>query len=77
MLGEINRQAQAIGLNQGGTFAKSLSVFTMGGGQGTTSAAVIKNGSVSVDLSQSTVTPRVWACKACRRWANSSRGSER
>jgi flagellin len=54
VLGEINRQAQAIGLNQGGTFAKSLSVF-MGGGQGANSAAVIKNGSVSVDLSQSTV----------------------
>jgi len=54
VLSEIDRQAQAIGLNQGGTFAKSLSVF-MGGGQGATSAAVIKNGSVSVDLSQSTV----------------------
>ena len=54
VLGEINRQAQAIGLNQGGTFAKSLSVF-MGGGKGTSSAAVITNGSVSIDLSQSTV----------------------
>lgn len=54
VLGEINRQAQAIGLNQGGTFAKNLSVF-IGGGQGTTSQAVINNGSVSVDLSNSTV----------------------
>jgi flagellin len=54
VLGEINRQAQAIGLNQGGTFAKSLSVF-MGGGRGATSAAVINNGSVSVDLTRSTV----------------------
>src|SRR5271166_701350 len=27
VLGEINREAQSIGLNQGGTFAKALSVF--------------------------------------------------
>jgi flagellin len=54
VLGEIDRQAQSIGLNQGGTFAKSLSVF-IGGGKGTTNAAVISNGSVAVDLSSSTV----------------------
>jgi flagellin len=54
VLTEINRQAQAIGLNQGGTFAKSLSVF-IGGGDGTTAAAAIANGSVAVDLSGSTV----------------------
>jgi flagellin len=54
VLGEIDRQAQAIGLNTGGTFAKNLSVF-IGGGKGTDSAAVITNGSVSVDLSKSTV----------------------
>jgi flagellin len=54
VLGEIDRQAQAVGLNTGGTFAKNLSVF-IGGGQGSTSAAVITNGSVSVDLSTSTV----------------------
>jgi flagellin len=54
VLGEIDRQAQAIGLNQGGTFAKSLSVF-IGGGNGTTAAAAVTNGSVAVDLSNSTV----------------------
>jgi flagellin len=54
VLGEIDRQAQAIGLNQGGQYAKVLGVF-IGGGQGTTSAAVITNGTVSVDLSKSTV----------------------
>jgi flagellin-like hook-associated protein FlgL len=54
VLGEINREAQAIGLNQGGTFAKSLSVF-VGGGAGSTAAAQTNNGSVSLDLSQSTV----------------------
>ncbi len=54
VLTEINRQAQAIGLNTGGTFAKNLSVF-IGGGQGTTAADVISNGSVSVNLGSATV----------------------
>ena len=59
VLQEIDRQAQSIGLNQGGTFAKNLSVF-IGGGRGasatdTNTQDVINNGSVSVDLSKSTV----------------------
>jgi len=54
VLGEINRQATSIGLNQGGTFAANLQVF-IGGGRGANGAAVIQNGSVNVDLSQSTV----------------------
>jgi flagellin len=54
VISEIDRQAQAIGLNQGGAFAKSLAVF-IGGGKGTTDASVISNGSVGVDLSKSTV----------------------
>jgi len=54
VLTEINRQAQAIGLNTGGTFAKNLSVF-IGGGQGNTAADVISNGSVSVNLGSATV----------------------
>lgn len=59
VLAEIDRQAQSIGLNQGGTFAKNLSVF-IGGGRGasvtdTNTQDVIDNGSVSVDLSKSTV----------------------
>jgi len=51
---EIDRQAQAIGLNTGGTFAKSLSVF-LGGGTGATAAATLANGVVTVNLSTSTV----------------------
>lgn len=54
VLSEIDRQAQSIGLNQGGTYAKTLSVF-IGGGQGTTSAGVIANGTVSVNLGTATV----------------------
>src|SRR6476659_10198242 len=43
VLSEIDRQAQAIGLNSGGDFAKSLSVF-VGGGRGSSNAAIISNG---------------------------------
>lgn len=54
VLTEIDRQATAIGLNVGGTFAKEMRVF-IGGGKGTNDAAVITNGSAAVDLAASTV----------------------
>jgi flagellin len=54
VIAEIDRQAQAIGLNQGGTFARNLSVF-IGGGKQSGSVSAISNGSVGLDLSSSTV----------------------
>jgi len=54
LTGEINRQAQAIGLSQGGALAKNLSVY-LGGGAGSTAAATLANGSVSINLTKSTV----------------------
>jgi flagellin len=54
VLNEINRQAQAIGLNQGGSLATNLSVF-IGGGQASGGITASSNGSVGVDLSQATV----------------------
>ena len=57
VLTEINRQAQAIGLNSGGEFAKYLSVF-IGGGTTSGSVSAIQNGSVGVDLTNSTVDTR-------------------
>jgi len=54
---EVDRQAKAIGLDTGGDFAKSLAVF-IGGGRnhaGEASTEQITNGSVSVDLTNSTV----------------------
>lgn len=54
---EIDRQAQAIGLNVGGAFAKNLSVF-VGGGRASGDTTAINNGSVGVDLSTSTVDSR-------------------
>ena len=57
VLSEIDRQAQSIGLNMNGEFARSLSVF-IGGGKASGSTTAIVNGSVSVDLSASTVDSR-------------------
>jgi flagellin len=54
LITEINRQAQAIGLNQGGTFAKNLQVF-IGGGKDSGGVSATTNGTVAIDLSTSTV----------------------
>jgi flagellin len=54
VLQEIDRQAQSIGLNTGGSFARSLSVF-IGGGKTSNGVSATANGSVAVDLSASTV----------------------
>lgn len=51
---EISRQSQSIGMNKGGQFATSLSVF-IGGGQGATSAAASTNGSIGLNLSNASV----------------------
>ncbi len=57
VLGEVNRQAQSIGLDTNGVFAKSLSVF-VGGGKTNNGVNSITNGSVTVDLSKSSVDAR-------------------
>ncbi len=57
VVAEIDRQAQAIGLNAGGSLAKSLSVF-IGGGRTSSGVSAITNGSVGVNLSTSTVDSR-------------------
>jgi len=56
VLSEVNRQAQAIGLNTGGTFAQALSVF-IGGGRASTSndSNAIQNGSINLNLTKSAV----------------------
>lgn len=54
VLAEIDRQAQSIGLNTGGEFARSLSVF-VGGGKSSNGINAIQNGASTVDLSNSTV----------------------
>ena len=54
VINEIDRQAQSIGLNTGGEFARSLSVF-VGGGKSSNGINAIQNGASKVDLSNSTV----------------------
>jgi flagellin-like hook-associated protein FlgL len=49
VVSEISQEAQSIGLNAGGQFAKSLSVF-VGGGQAGNGVTAVQNGSVGVDL---------------------------
>jgi len=51
---EVNRQAQSIGLNQGGQFATNLNVF-VGGGTASGNISASQNGTVSVNLSTATV----------------------
>jgi len=65
VLSEIDRQAQSIGLNTSGTFAKSLSVF-IGGGRSSGGTTAITNGSVGVDLSNSTVDSKSLGLKGVR-----------
>src|ERR1700678_1543221 len=54
VLTEVNRQAQAIGLNTGGQFAQDLSVY-IGGGTASGSISAIQKGSISINLSNATV----------------------
>jgi len=58
LLTEIDRQAQSIGLDTNGQFAKSLSVFVGGGKAAGTGGLSTSNGTVSVDLSKSSVDTR-------------------
>ena len=58
LLGEINRQAQAIGLDTGGQFAASLAVYVGGGKAAGTGVFSTSNGTVNIDLTASTVDSR-------------------
>jgi flagellin len=54
LITEVNRQAQAIGLNQNGSLAKSLSVY-IGGGQASATSTAATNSTVQIDLTGATV----------------------
>jgi flagellin len=58
LIAEIDRQAQSIGLDTNGQFAKSLSVFVGGGKTSGTGAISTANGEITVDLSKSSVDTR-------------------
>ena len=65
VIGEIDRQAQSVGLTTGGTFARSLSVF-IGGGRAASGITSTTNGSVAVDLSNATVDARSLGLRGVR-----------
>lgn len=73
VIGEIDRQAQVIGLNQGGTFAKALTVF-IGGGKASNGITATTNGSVTVDLGKSTVDSQSLGLKGVQ--ASGTTGSD-
>ena len=54
LVGEIDRQAQGIGLSTGGHFAKSMGVY-IGGGTTASGASDSGNGTVTLDLANSVV----------------------
>ncbi len=58
VLTEIDRQAQAVGLDPGGAFNAALSVF-IGGGRSNGGVSETTNGSVQVDLSNSAVNANI------------------
>src|SRR3954467_3359422 len=62
LLSEIDRQAQSIGLDQNGQFAKSLMVF-IGGGKSSTGAIDTSNGAISLDLRSASVDTRTLGLK--------------
>src|SRR5258705_6037857 len=63
LLTEIDRQAQSIGLDQNGQFARSLSVFIGGGKSSGTGAIDTANGSITDDLRRSAVDTRTLGLK--------------
>ena len=71
LLTEVDREAQSIGLNTGGQFQKSLSVY-VGGGTTSTGAFSTSNGTVNVDLSNSAVDTQALGLKGMQVVAGST-----
>ncbi len=63
LLKEIDRQAQAVGLDQGGLYAKSLSVFVGGGRSAGIGAVDTGNGTVKLDLAGAAVDTKSLSLK--------------
>ncbi len=74
VLDEIDRQAQAVGLDSSGAFARSLSIF-IGGGRGHSgdaSSVAITNGTVAVDLSHSLIDSKNLGLKGVQAFGGTS-----
>ncbi|WP_321473318.1 flagellin [uncultured Paludibaculum sp.] len=71
LLKEIDRQAQAVGLDQGGLYAKSLSVFVGGGRSAALGAVDTSNGTVKLDLAAAAVDTKSLSLKGMQAVAGS------
>jgi flagellin len=71
VVSEITRQATSIGMNQGGQFAQALNVF-IGGGKGASANAATQNGTISMDLSKSSVDAQSLGLQGVQASGNSS-----
>ena len=65
LVGEIDRQAQGIGLSSGGHFAQSMGVY-IGGGTTAAGGANTANGTVTLDLANSVVDSKALGLKAAQ-----------
>src|SRR3954453_19344825 len=72
LISEIDRQAQSIGLDTNGQFAKSLSVFVGGGKTSGTGGISTDNGQISIDLTKSSVDTRSLGLKGLQVVAGSA-----
>jgi len=72
LLTEIDRQAQSIGLNTGGEFAKNLSIYIGGGKNATSGALDTGNGTVSLNLANSAVDTEALGLRGTQVVANTS-----
>lgn len=71
LLTEVDRESQSIGLNTGGQFQKSLSVY-IGGGTNSTGSFSTGNGTVNIDLSGSAVDTQALGLKGMQVVAGST-----
>jgi flagellin len=71
LLTEVDREAQSIGLNTGGEFQKSLSVY-IGGGTTSTGAFSTGNGTVNIDLTGAAVDTQALGLKGMQVVAGST-----
>jgi flagellin len=74
LVGEIDRQAQSIGLSTGGHFAQNLNIY-VGGGESVSGAASTQNGMVALGLANSAVDSKALGLRTSQFTASSATGT--
>ncbi len=75
LVGEIDRQAQGIGLSSGGHFAQTMGVY-IGGGTTASGASSTSNGTVNLDLANSVVDSKALGLKSSQFTAAGTVGTD-